>query len=116
MMPKSRPKAHRWIGADAHLHHMPVKVNNMDSGMMSAVIQRCPQIAQKQEQNRHDQRRTFDQVLLDRWQWLWSTRLVRSYTVTAFTPRRQALLITCMRSCTACATARLFSPISAKHP
>ena len=59
-----RPKAHQ-IGADAHLHHAR---EGEQHGQRNDERrdQRCPQIAQKQEQDRHDQRRPFDQVLLDR--------------------------------------------------
>ncbi|MPN00009.1 hypothetical protein SDC9_147203 [bioreactor metagenome] len=110
MMPKS--SAPRLIRlALTRICTMPVKVNNMDSGMMSAVISAARRLPRNRNRIATTSAAPSIRFFLNVAMAL-STRLVRSYTVTAFTPGGRLLLITCMRSCTACATARLFSPIS----
>ncbi|MNC15728.1 hypothetical protein D3C75_635530 [compost metagenome] len=110
MMPKS--SAPRLIRlALTLLLNMPVKVNNIDNGMTMAVISAARMLPRNRNNTAMTRMapstRFFFTVAM-----AFSTRLVRSYTVTATTPLGRLRLISTSLAATAWDTVRLFSPIS----
>ena len=90
---------------------MPEKVNSIASGITSAVssaARRFPRKKNSTAMTRIAPSMRFLRTVAI----AFSTSTVRSYTVTAFTPLGRLRLISSMRASTACATLRLFSPIS----
>ena len=90
---------------------MPLKVNSIDSGITSAVISAARMLPRKANStattSSAPSTRFFCTVRI-----ALSTRVVRSYTVTALTPGGRLLLMAAICRSTARETLRLFSPIS----